>query len=343
MQNPKILSIGTSNPKEKFSQEEVYTLCGYRSAKIKSIFLNSDIDYRYFYIDRKKNKHPESLNTLYDRYLRGSLEISLRAVVDSLANIHFSPRDIDFIATVSCTGYLCPALSTRLIKALPLNTRIQQANILGMGCGGALPGLQRVFDHLKAYPRQAGLLVCVEICSATYYIDHSLETVVGNAICGDGAAALVLGNNSGIQGPQILDFETLIVPEHMDKVGFDYESGRLKIILKKEIPDLAAPYVRRVLQRILHRNHLNKKDIRYWIVHAGGRKVLDQFKEQLHFDEKCLKSSRFILKNFGNMSSPTVLFVLKEIWEKEKPKKNDLGIMIALGPGLSVEACLLKW
>lgn len=343
MPNSRILSIGTANPQEKFTQEEVYRLCGYNSPKMRAIFMNSEIESRYFYVDKKNFKLPESLDQLYARYLRGSLELSCQAARSSLEKISFSTKKIDFIAAVSCTGYLCPGLSTRLVKSLNLNKNIQQANILGMGCGGALPGLQRVFDHLQAYPEKIGLLVCVEICSAAYYIDHSLETVVGNAICGDGAAALILGNNSVISGPQIIDFESRIAPEHIDKVGFDYKQGHLKIILKKEIPDLAAPFVEQVLKEILKRNKLQKNDVKYWILHSGGRKVLDQLKEKLNLKEENIKSSRFILKNFGNMSSPTVLFVLQEIMEKENPQKNDYGIMIALGPGLSVEACLLKW
>ncbi len=343
MPNPKILSVGTANPQEKFTQEEVYRLCGYKSPKMKAIFLNSEIESRYFYVDKKSFKLAESLDQLYDRYLKGSLELSCQAARSSLDKISFSTKKIDFIATVSCTGYLCPALSTRLIKSLNLNKDIQQANILGMGCGGALPGLQRVFDHLRAYPEKIGLLVCVEICSAAYYIDHSLETVVGNAICGDGAAALILGNNSEISGPQIIDFESRIAPEHIDKVGFDYKEGHLKIILKKEIPDLAAPFVEQALKKILKKNKLQKRDVKYWILHSGGRKVLDHLSKKLNLKEENIKSSRFILKNFGNMSSPTVLFVLQEIMEKETPQKNDYGIMIALGPGLSVEACLLKW
>jgi predicted naringenin-chalcone synthase len=294
-------------------------------------------------VDRKKTKQPESLNQLHERYLQGSLDLCQRATHDAISKTSFSPQDIDFVAAVSCTGYLCPALSTRLVHSLRMNNNVQQANILGMGCSGAMPGMQRVFDHLNAHPDHIGLLVCVEICSAAYFIDNSLETIVGNAICGDGAAALLLGNNSEIPGPRIIDFETLIAPEHIDKVGFDYDSGRLKIILKKEIPDLAAPYVNRAIEQILERNRLKKEDIKYWIVHSGGRKVLDQFKEKLHLTEQHIKHSRSILRKYGNMSSPTVLFVLKEIWEKEKPSKDEIGIMIALGPGLSVEGCLLQW
>lgn len=340
--NPKIVSIGTANPKEKFTQEEVYKLCGYKNPKIKSIFLNSDIDNRYFYLD-KRFKPQETLDQKNQRYLKGSLEISEKAIYNCLEKIEVEKEEIDCLIVVSCTGYICPGLSSHLVKKLSLRKNIQQANILGMGCGGALPGLQRAFAQAKAYPEQKILLVTVEICSAAYFIDNSLETIVGNAICGDGAASILLSGNSHNSGPEILDFESLIAPEHLDKVGFEQIEGHLKIVLHKDIPDLAGPFAQKVIDSLLCKNNLKKEDIKYWVLHSGGRKVIDKLKDSLDLKEEQVKHTKNILRNYGNMSSPTVLFVLQQVWEKEKPTVGDLGIMLALGPGLVVETALLKW
>jgi len=341
--NPKIISIGTANPEEKFSQEEVYKLCGYKNPKIKSIFLNSDIDSRYFYLSKNNFKLKENVDQKNQRYLKGSLEISVKAIDNCLEKIGCEKEGIDCLIVVSCTGYLCPGLSSHLVKKLNLRNNIQQANILGMGCGGALPGLQRAFDHAKAYPEQKVLLVAVEICSAAYFIDGSLETIVGNAICGDGAAAVLLSGNSYILGPEILAFESLIAPEHLDKVGFEQIEGHLKIVLHKDIPDLAGPFAQKVIDTILCKHNLKKEDIKYWVLHSGGRKVIDKLKVQLNLSEEEIKYTKHVLRNYGNMSSPTVLFVLQEVLEKAHPKAGDLAIMLALGPGLVVETALLRW
>jgi len=341
--NPKILSIGTGNPPEKFTQAEIYQLCGYQSEKVKSIFLNSDIETRHLYLNRKTFKPQETCDQLNQRYKEGSLEIASSAICASLKKVSVGLEKIHFLAVVSCTGYLCPGLSSLLIKRMGFRSDIQQANILGMGCGGALPGLQRTFDYLKSHPGKLGLLVAVEICSAAYFLDTSLETIVGNAICADGAAAVLMENGNLSSGPQIVDFESRICPEHQDKVGFSQVEGRLRIILHKDIPEIAGPVSKEVITLLLKRNGLGKHDIKYWILHSGGRKVIDRLQLELGLEPEQVKHTKSILKNYGNMSSPTVLFVLQETMHQERPQAGDYGLMLALGPGLSVETALLRW
>ncbi len=340
---PKIISLGTANPTEKFTQEEIYNLCGYQSQKVKAIFENSDIQTRHLYLNRNNFKPTETTDELNVRYKEGSLEIASAAICQSVKQSQVSLKEIDFLSAVSCTGYLCPGLSSHLVKKMGFRDDIQQANILGMGCGGAMPGLQRVFDFVKAHPDKKAMLVAVEICSAAYFIDNSLETIVGNAICADGAAAVVLGNGNMSTGPEIIDFETRIYPDHLDKVGFSQKEGRLRIILDKDIPELAGPAAVSVVSKLLKRNNLEAGQIKHWILHSGGRKVIHRIQEDLGLSSDQVGHTRSILRNFGNMSSPTVLFVLKEVQEKENPNKGDYGVMLALGPGLSVESALLRW
>jgi predicted naringenin-chalcone synthase len=340
---PRIISIGTANPPERFTQEEIYNLCGYHSSKVKAIFENSDIQTRHLFLNRRNFKPTETADELNARYKEGSLEIASAAICQSVKQRQISLKEIDFLAVVSCTGYLCPGLSSHLVKRMGFRDDIQQANILGMGCGGAMPGLQRVFDYVKAHPERKAMLVAVEICSTAYFIDNSLETIVGNAICADGAASVILGNGNLSTGPEILDFETRIYTEHLEKVGFSQREGRLRIILDKDIPELAGPAAVCVVSTLLQRYNLKSGQIRHWILHSGGRKVIQRIQEDLGLSSDQVKHTQSILRNYGNMSSPTVLFVLKEVQEKESPKKGDYGVMLALGPGLSVEASLLKW
>lgn len=343
MSNPQVLAVGTALPSQRFSQAETFAMIGYTSERIKKIFMNGEIETRHFYLEGKPFNPHESKDELIGRYERGAIGLGKEACQHALEKAGIKPDEVSLVSAASCTGYLCPGLTSRLVKELKLSHHAQQANLLGMGCSGAMPALQRGFDFVKANPGKKALVVAVEICSATYYRDDgSLDTVVGNAICADGAAALVLGNTANWPGPEIVDFASEIFPEHQDKVGFESKDGFLKIVLGPEIPELAGPAVNKVVGQLLAANSLKKEDISYWVVHSGGKKVIDRIGEGLGLPPEKLDSTRKILRNCGNMSSPTVLFVLKEILA-QKPKPGEYGVMLALGPGLTVEAALLKF
>ena len=345
MNIPRILAVGKANPPRRFTQEEVYRLAGYTSPRILNIFLNSDIDYRHFYIDPATFSPTETADQLHERYLRGAMETGCRAVESCLKSAGLTPRDVDMIAVASCTGYLCPDLGTRLIGHMKFRDDVERAPLLGLGCAGAMPALQRVWDFAAARPGRKALMLAVEICSASYYIDDDLETVVGNAICGDGAAALLISTeaNGQIRYPQVVDFQTFLDPEQLDKVGFEQREGKLRIVLALEIRDLAAPMIERALDALLHRNGLRREDIRFWVAHPGGRKVINNVQEKLGLSEEQVRFSKEIYRNFGNMSSATVLFVLDEVVRQGNPQPGDLGVMIALGPGMAAETALLRW
>lgn len=325
-------------------------MIGYTSERIKKFFLNGDIETRHFYLEGKPFNPHESRDELIARYERGAVALGAQAIRKALEQAKLKPEEVNLISAASCTGYLCPGLTARLAKKLELGRNIQQANLLGMGCSGAMPALQRGFDFVKANPGKKALVVAVEICSAAYYRDDgALDTVVGNAICADGAAALVLGNTNtstslgtSWPGPELIDFASEIFPEHQDKVGFESKDGFLKIVLGPEIPKLAGPAANQVVGRLLEANGLRKEDISRWIVHSGGKKVIDKIGEGLELPPEKLASTRKILKTCGNMSSPTVLFVLQEILA-QKPEPGEYGVMLALGPGLTVEAALLRF
>jgi predicted naringenin-chalcone synthase len=222
---------------------------------------------------------------------------------------------------------------------------VERAPMLGLGCAGALPTLQRACDYARAHPGRKALMLAVEICSASYYLDNTLETVVGNAICADGAAALLLSATAenGLGLPEVVDFESALWPEHLDKVGFEQKEGKLRIVLAAEIRDLAAPMIEQVLTPLLKRNCLVREDIRFWAAHPGGRKVIDSVQKHLGLTDEQLRFSKHVMRNFGNMSSPTVIFALDEVIRTGEPQPGDWGVMLALGPGMAAEAALLKW
>lgn len=345
---PRITGIGRSNPPQRYSQREIYDLSRkfvpmYRNPRIEQIFMNSDIEYRHLAFDTETFVPDEPADELHARFEEQAVVLGEEAVRRCFEDAGIVPGDVDFIVAVTCTGYLCPGLSAILIKGLGLRTNLQRADLVGMGCAGAMPGLQRAYDYVKAYPGRKALVVTVEVCSACYYIDDSVETVVGNAICADGAAAVIVSSGGEEKGPRIVGFDTLLEPSFLHTVGFQTREGKLRIVLSKDIRDEAGGLVRRLLDSLLAQNGLRRDEVTHWIIHSGGRKVIDSIRDEIGLSEDQLRHSRCVLRNFGNMSSPTVLFVLDETVRHSSPRQGDTGVMIAMGPGLAVEGALLRW
>jgi len=344
MSNPRIIGIGTANPALRLTQEQSFHAAGYQSERIRKIFLNGDIDYRHFYLEGDLNRD-ESSDQLNQRYLRGAVKTGCRAIVNCLASAGRTVRDIDFLAVCTCTGYVCPDLGSRLIAHMGFRDNVQRASIVGLGCAGAVPTLQRAADFVRAHPRGVALMLAVEICSACYYVDNALEPVVGTAICADGAAAFLLGVDQPgtVRYPTIVDFETFLAPEQIEEVGLLHQDGKLRIVLGASIHKVAGPMIEKALQHLLQRHRLSRSGIRFWVVHPGGRKVIDDVQAYLGLTDDQIRFSRAILRNYGNMSSPTVMFVLDEVVRNGDPHPGDWGIMVALGPGMAAEVALLRW
>ena len=349
MNLPRIINIGTANPPLRLTQEEVFRAVGYESERIRRIFLNSDIDYRHFYLEGSLDRS-ETSDQLNQRYLRGATKTGCLAIMNCLKAAALPARSVDYLAVCTCTGYVCPDVGSRLIAHMGFRDDVQRASMIGLGCAGAVPTLRSTVDFLRANPGKTALMLAVEICSACYFVDKTLETVVGNAICADGAAAFLLTADEGagnrfpqVVYPQVVDFETFLDPEQIDEVGLDHRDSKLRIVLGASIQHLAAPMIEVALSRLLTRHGLSHSDIRFWIVHPGGRKVIDNVQKYFGMTDEQLRFSRTVLRNYGNMSSPTVMFVLDEAVRNGDPRPGDWGIMVALGPGMAAETALLRW
>jgi len=339
---PRILSLATASPPHRFTQQEIYGMLGYKSRRILDIFLNSDIDYRHLYVDPETARPTETVDELHRRYREGAVRLAREAAERCLAQAGLRARDVDCILVASCTGYLCPDLATILVKEMALQPSVQRGALVGHGCAGALPALQRAYDHACAYPAHRVLAIAVEICSAAYFIDDTLETVVGNAICADGAAACLL-SLAAETGPRLAGFASVLDPNCQSSVGFEQRQGKLRIILAPTIRDLAPPMIARALEALLAPRGLTRNDVRFWLMHPGGRKVIDKVQDALGLCDEDIACSRSVYRNFGNMSSATVLFVLNELLQRGTAQPGDRGVMLALGPGFAAEAALLEW
>ena len=338
---PRILTVATATPPNRFTQPEVLALAGYTDERRRGFFLNSGIEGRYLAIERETFAPTESLDQLQARFRTDSIDLGVRALGAALAQIGREARDLDFLATTTCTGRLCPSLDAHLIRALDLRHDIQRVHVGDTGCASAMVALQQAHNHLRAFPHHLAAVVAVEVSSTSYYLDGDLETAVANAIFADGADALLLG--CGGSGPRIVGTRTHLRSEYLDLMGFTFPDGRQRILLSNDIRHIAVEMVGELVELLLKDHDLGRADVRHWVLHSAGYRVLDRAQRELGFSDADLGATRAVLRQYGNMSSATVLFVLREVLERATPTEGDWGLMAALGPGFAAEGALLRW
>ena len=338
---PRIAAVATATPPQRFSQAELLALAGYDDPRRRGFFGRSDIEGRYLYIDRETFRPDESVDQLNERFRRGALELGEAAARRALERAGLGAGQVDFVATTTCTGRLTPSLDAHLVGRLGCRPDIQRVHVGDTGCASAMVALQQASNYLRAHPGRRALVVAAEICSAAYFLDDRLESAVAHAIFADGAGALALGTDGA--GPAIVAHRTLFRPEHLDAMGFEYPGGRPRVILSKDIRRIGAAMMGEMAEILMTAQGLKREDIRYWVLHSAGRRVIDRARTLLELGEAEVAHSRAVLRRYGNMSSATILFVLEEMLRQESPVDDEWGLMIALGPGFAAEGALLRW
>jgi alkylresorcinol/alkylpyrone synthase len=338
---PKIAAVATATPAHRFGQAELLALAGYDDTRRRGFFEQSDIEGRCLYIDPATFRPNESLDELQARFERGAVELSEQAARRALAAAGWRAEDVDFLATTTCTGRLTPSIDARLVGRLGCRRDVQRVHVGDTGCASAVVALQQAWNHLRAFPDHRALVVAVEICSAAYFLDDRLESAVAHAIFADGAGAVAL--STGGTGPTIVEHRTMFRPEHLDAMGFEYPGGRPRVRLSKDVRRIGAQMMGEMATTLMATHGLKREDIRHWVLHAAGRRVLDRARVLLDLEDGQLAPSRTVLRRFGNMSSATILFVLDEVLRSEPAVPGDWGVMVGLGPGFAAEGALLRW
>jgi alkylresorcinol/alkylpyrone synthase len=338
---PKIAAVATSVPPHRFDQSALLRLAGYGDARRTGFFANSQVEGRHLYVDPDTFAPNESIDQLNARFRRGAVELSTVAVLRALERAGWTRDKVDFLATTSCTGRMCPSLDAHLIKELGFKSSIQRVHVGDTGCASAMVALQQTCNHLHAFPAHRAVMVAVEICSAAYFPDDRLESAVAHAIFADGAAAIALDTTG--DGPAIVRQRTIFRSEHLAAMGFEYPGGRPRVVLAKDVRRIGAEMMKEMADTLLAAQGLKQADIGCYILHSAGRRVIDRAAGLMDLDDDQLAHSRYVLRHYGNMSSATVLFVLDEVIRARQPAPGDWGLMIALGPGFAAEGALLKW
>lgn len=331
----RLLGLATAVPPDAVGPDDACRLLGYDSPRARRIFRNAGVDRRNVGLDPSTFRPDETPDELNARFERVAMALGAEACGRALEAAGVPPGEIGAVFAATCTGYLCPGIATRLVPALGLPDSVERGELVGHGCSGAFPALQRGHDFAKARPGRGALVLCVEVCSATYFVDEDDETLVANALCADGAAAVVLRAGEG-RGPVLERFASALQPEHLGLVGFGRRDGRLRVRLDASIPDLAGPLLRRAVER------LDPGRVSRWALHPGGKRVLERAVPAAGLPPEAAAAAARVYRERGNMSSPTVLFVLEEVLRAGPLAPGEALVMAGLGPGFAAEAALLR-
>jgi polyketide synthase Type III len=345
----RIVSIGSANPPRSYDQRSIPDLFGVEDPRIKQLFAAGHIEKRHLYLpDPTPEGLPlESQTQLIEKHRRGALEMGVQAIEKALKGAKLKPQDIDYLCCITTSGFLCPGLTAILIKHMGFREDCSRADIVGMGCNAALNGLNPVSSWAQANPGKNALMACIEVNSAAYVFDESLRTAIVNSLFGDGSAAIVVRSSpeGTDSGPRIHGFNSHIIPPAIGAMRFDWDSdaGKWSFFLDRDIPYVVGAHAERPVNRLLKTHGLKLRDIKHWLVHSGGKKVIDAIKYNLGLTANDVRHTTRILREYGNISSASVLFSYESLLAEGKVRKGDWGVMMTMGPGSTIETALLQW
>jgi len=347
-----IKSLATANPPKKVTQEHVYHVLsskfefkGEERRLYEKILLEGPIRTRHFGLDYDEQILLQDQDNLIERFLKYGRLTAAKAVRKALMRAKLNSKDDGCMIVNTCTGYLCPGLSSYLVEDLSLDSSIKVVDIGGMGCGAAIPNLECASKMVPSDNRVV-LSIAVEICSATIVMGPEPDLIVSNCIFGDGASAAVVARSNENDAERIvtlLDFESLVLPKEREMLRYRSVQGRLRNTLAKKVPIIAARSIKEVITRLLERNRLSRDQIAFWAVHPGGSLVLERIHKELELPVRALDFSYQILHDYGNMSSPSVMFVLERILQKAKPKRKQKCLLLSFGAGFTAFAGLVEF
>lgn len=315
---------------------------GWKDRVSAAIFENSAIERRHSWIDPARFAEEPSWQELTEEYELGAKALGVAAAQQAMDGT--GAADIGLIAFASVTGYTCPSMSYPIAAALGLPQNVVHADLIGQGCQAGLPALERARDYVAFHPDRRAIAMSVEICSATWFpaLETDREYVVSSAIFGDGASAAIVQYSDDERYPELCDFESFYSPEYLHLLGYRWEQGRLKVVLSREVPTIVPPLIKQTVGKLLERNHLSKSDISAWVLHPGGRSVLEGIERELGLTRDQTRFSWEVMRDFGNVSSATLGIIARYTHHQERPPKG-WGIACTMGAGTGVQACLVRW
>lgn len=310
----------------------------HRSAKVRS---------RHMTLPLEQYGELDGFGAANDVFIAAATDLGAKAVRGALHMAGLSAADVDLLVFTSVTGIATPSIDARLVSRLGLRPDVKRLPLFGLGCAGGAAGLARMHDHLLGLLDDVGVLLSVELCSLTFQRDDaSMANMVATGLFGDGAAAVVAhGANrpAGTDGPTIVDTRSHLYPDTGRVMGWDIKDSGFQVVLDPQVPDVVRRYLADDVEGFLGDHGLKPKDVTAWVCHPGGPKVLEAVTEALDLPDDALDVTWRHLADVGNLSSSSVLHVLRDTLAERRPPPGTAGVLLAMGPGFACELVLLRW
>jgi alkylresorcinol/alkylpyrone synthase len=353
---PVIAAVGRALPRHYADQETL--IAAFRDAwrgahfnveRLEELHRAVQVSGRHLAVPIEQYKELASFARRNEVWVEVAVDLGEAAVRDALRHAALEPGDVGHLFFVTTTGIATPSIDARLVNRLGLSPGVRRTPIFGLGCAAGAAGIARAADYLRAFPDQVAVLLSVELCSLTLQRDDfSIPNIISSGLFGDGAAAVVLAGGArdaaeGLAGPRVTATGSVFYRDTERVMGWDIVDGGFKIVLSGKVPDVVREHVRGDVDTFLAAHGLERAGIRHWIAHTGGPKVLKALEETLELPADALARSWKSLRETGNLSSASVLFVLGELLDSGDAAADDHGLLMSMGPGFFSELVLLQW
>ncbi len=348
----KIASAASAFPKHYYSQKFLLEkLQEYWGARLRSpqtlarLHRNVTVDGRYLAMPAEDYYNLTTFGQANDVWIKVAQELGEQALCLALHHAGLQPRELGALFFTSVTGISSPSIDALLINRMGLSPNIRRVPIFGLGCVAGAAGIARAADYVRAYPSQAAALVSVELCSLTLQReDLTVANLISSGLFADGAAAVIVtGKELDALGPKILATRSIFYPHTEEMMGWNVSEKGFRITLSPEVPVLIREHLGQGVDSFLSDQGYQRRDVKSWVLHTGGPKVLEATADALDLHNGQLDASWDCLRKVGNLSSASVLVVLEDVMKNRRPEPGTLGILAAMGPGFCSELVLLQW
>jgi 3,5-dihydroxyphenylacetyl-CoA synthase len=347
---PRMVGVGTAVPPFSYSQEELLEAFQITDERIRSVFLSGSIERRFLNLPPEQldgSRRMETQGELLEKHRTHGIDTGARALQACLKNAGADLRDVAYLCCVSSTGFLTPGFSALIIRELGLGHDCGRLDVVGMGCNAGLNGLTAVSGWAHAHPSKLAVMLCIESCSAAYVFDGTMRTSVVNSLFGDGSAAVavIADPDDRRDGPTILKFASTIIPDALEAMRYDWDDaeGKFSFFLDRDVPYVVGAHAEPMIERLLSGTGVRRNDIAHWIIHSGGKKVIDSVMVNLGLTRRDVRHTTSVLRDYGNLSSGSFLFSYNNLLEEGVVQSGDYGVLMTMGPGSTIETALIQW